>query len=174
MHGPVWLNSVGLVGVLVGGGPLKWHILVLIPGSMLGHMRLNLMGRVLILQMQPNLSCHAALHVPLVMSGLANAVNSGCSTTYDNQQHRELQFYAFMLQTLQTNTCNLRHEQGQGERQISLHGKCWCHQIWRCCVEEGQAAWVPCVPRGGHGSHCHKQIDPQTSHHCLQYNKQWS
>ena len=49
MHGPVGLNSIGLVGILVGGGSLKWHILVLIPGSMLGHMRLNLVGRVLVL-----------------------------------------------------------------------------------------------------------------------------
>ena len=43
------LNSIGLVGILVGGGSLKGHILVLIPGAMLGHMRLNLVGWVLVL-----------------------------------------------------------------------------------------------------------------------------
>lgn len=60
---------------------------------MLGHVRLNLMRRVLILQLQPNASSHAALHAPLVMIGLANAVNSGCSTTFYNQlcsQHNDL------------------------------------------------------------------------------------
>lgn len=49
MHGPVGLHSVRLVGILVGGGALKRHILVLIPGPMLGHMRLYLVGRVLVL-----------------------------------------------------------------------------------------------------------------------------
>ena len=49
VHGPVRLHSVSLVGILVGGGALKWHILVLIPGPMLGHMRLYLVGRILVL-----------------------------------------------------------------------------------------------------------------------------
>ena len=49
VHGPVRLHSVSLVGILVGGGALKWHILVLIPGPMLGHMCLYLVGRILVL-----------------------------------------------------------------------------------------------------------------------------
>lgn len=53
------------------------------------------------------------------------------------------------------------------EGKVSLHGKYWCHQTWQSCVEEGQAAWGPFAPMGGHGSHCHKQTDPQTSLHCL-------
>ena len=59
VHGPVGLNSIGLVGILVGGGPLKGHILVLIPGAMLRHMRLNLVGWVLVLHPQESAQSHA-------------------------------------------------------------------------------------------------------------------
>lgn len=49
VQGPVGLNSIGLVGILVGGGSLKWHILVLVPGAMLRYVRLNLVRWVLVL-----------------------------------------------------------------------------------------------------------------------------
>ena len=53
------------------------------------------------------------------------------------------------------------------EGKINLHGKYWCRQTWKSCVEAGQAAWAPSARVGGHDSHCHKQTDPQTSLHCL-------
>lgn len=78
VHGPVGLHSVSLVGILVGGGALKGHILVLIPGPMLGHMRLYLMGRVLVLHPTPcqSLNCtqsrqHTHAHAPNQNSDLA-------------------------------------------------------------------------------------------------------
>lgn len=62
MHGPVGLNSIGLVGILVGGGSLKRHILVLIPGAMLRYMRLNLVRWVLVLHPHHCLSRPCAVY----------------------------------------------------------------------------------------------------------------
>ena len=50
VHGSVGLHSIRLVGLPVGGSALKGHALVLCPRAMLGHMGLNLMSRVLVLQ----------------------------------------------------------------------------------------------------------------------------
>ena len=54
MHSPVRLNGMRLVGILVGGGALKWHTLVLILGAMLRHMRLDRVGWVLVLHRGQN------------------------------------------------------------------------------------------------------------------------
>lgn len=50
MHSPVRLNSICFVSILVGGGALERHTLVLSPGAMLWYMCLDLMSRVLVLQ----------------------------------------------------------------------------------------------------------------------------
>ena len=49
MHSSVGLNVISLVGIPVGGGALKRHALVLIPGPVLWHMRLDCIGWVLVL-----------------------------------------------------------------------------------------------------------------------------
>lgn len=88
VHGSVRLNSIGLVGVLVGGGSLKWHILVLILGSMLRHMRLNLVGRVLVLHQQPLPSRSATLPVFLSMMMLSK-MRQDKSMPVGNHEHLE-------------------------------------------------------------------------------------
>ena len=94
MHGHVRLNSIGLVGVLVGGGSLKWHILVLIPGAMLRHMRLNLMGRVLVLQPHPHAS-RPCTNLTFVNITLGNLLHSSQAITlgYADQHMHPITVY---------------------------------------------------------------------------------